>query len=171
MNIREKLRLQQVKRYPICYVNRDQSVAEHSYNVLLLALWLVEQEGDRDLKEEVIAYAINHDMDEIETGDIPSSFKRRLRQECPAVVAVLDGKKFVPNEIRAIVKLADCLEAIWYIKEFGGSSYTMNVVLPDIINNFHYNANTNGVRDSIRLRAISMEHYLAKEHLPGEDGP
>lgn len=160
MNIKEKLLLQQVKRYPICYVNRDQSVAEHSYNVLLIALWLIEEEKDRDLEAEVITYAIHHDIDEIETGDIPSSFKRRLRKECPAVIKVLDGDKFVVPEVRAIVKLADCIEAIYYIQHFGGSRYTMKYVLPDIKENFQYNVNTCGVRDSVRMRAIELEGNL-----------
>ena len=160
MNIRDKLLLQEVKRYPISYVNRDQSVAEHSFNVLLLAMYLIEQEGDKDLEAAVMQYAIYHDIDEIETGDIPSPFKRRLRMECPAVIKLLDGEKFVATEVRAIVKLADCIEAIYYLNHFGGSRYTMDYILPDIINNFHHNANTSGVRDSIRLRALELEKLI-----------
>jgi len=160
MNIRDKLLLQEVKRYPICHVNREQSVAEHSYNVLLLSLWLVEEERDKDLRTAVMEYAIVHDMDEIETGDIPSPFKRRLRLECPAVIKYLDGEKFILPEIKAIVKLADCLEAIYYLQQFGGSLHTMTRILPDIRANFHHIANTGGVRDHIRLRAIAMERNL-----------
>lgn len=157
MNIKEKLLLQQVKRYPISYTNRDQSVAEHSYNVLLIALWLIEEEMDRDLEAEVIQYAIHHDMDEIETGDIPSPFKRRLRTECPSVIKLLDGEHYVTPEVKAIVKLADCLEAIYYAREFGGSRYTTGKIYPDIVANFHHCANTGGMRDSVRLRAINLE--------------
>lgn len=160
MKILDQLLLQQVKRYPICHVNREQSVAEHSYNVLLIARYLVEDEADTDLKEEVMHYAIDHDMDEITTGDIPSPFKRHLRQECPAVIKYLDGEHFIPNEIKAIVKLADCLEAVYYVRQFGGSTYTQQTIYPDILGNYQHVLNTSGVRDSIRQRAMNLEKYL-----------
>lgn len=160
MNLIDQLLLQQVKRYPICHTNRDQSVAEHSYNVLLIALYLIEDVRDQDLREEVIKYAVVHDMDEIKTGDIPSPFKRRLRQECPAVIHVLDGTTFVPTEIKGIVKMADGLEAIYYLREFGGSRYAQEDILPDVIANFRLIANTSGVRDEIRLRALELEKNL-----------
>lgn len=160
MNIRQHLLLQEVQRYPISYVNRPQSVAEHSYNVLLIAMWLVEDSDDIDLRREVMEYAIVHDMEEVRTGDIPSPFKRDLRLRCPDVVKYLDGEHFVLPEVRAIVKLADCIEAIYYIQEFGGSRYTMDYILPDIKNNFEHIANTSGVRDPIRIRAKFLEKHL-----------
>lgn len=160
MNLREQLRLQEVQRYPISYVNRPQSVAEHSYNVLLIAMWLVEEAGDPELTGEVILYSIHHDMLEVKTGDIPSPFKRDLRLRCPDVVEYLDGKDFIPNEVKGIVKLADCLEAIYYIEQFGGSKYTVDYILPDIRANFEHVANTSGVRDQVRLRAKSFFKHM-----------
>lgn len=159
MIILDQLLLQEVKRYPICHVNREQSVAEHSFNVALIAMYLVEKVEDTDFKYEILIYALDHDMDEIQTGDIPSNFKRRLRTECPAVVKVLDGDHFVPPSVKAIVKLADCLEAIYYLRHFGGSRYAMEIV-NDIVRNFHHIANTSDVPDAIRLRALDLEKQL-----------
>lgn len=159
MNLLDKLLLQEVKRFPICYTNRDQSVAEHSFNVAVIALYLVEEVTDRELKEEVLWYALEHDIDEIETGDIPSSFKRRLRAECPAVIKVLDGEKYVPASVKAIVKTADCLEAIYFLRHFGGSRYAMEI-MEDIRANFLHIVNTDSVPDAIRLRAIALEKTL-----------
>jgi len=159
MNLRDKLRLQEVKRFPICHTNREQSVAEHSFNVTMIALTLVEDENDHDLKLEVLLYSLLHDMDEVYTGDIPSSFKRRLRAECPSVIKLLDGDKFVPPEVKSIVKLADCLEAIYFLRQFGGSR-TTDGILDDMVVNFHHAANTGNISDRIRLKAIELEKNL-----------
>lgn len=162
-DVLNKLRSVQVKRYPICYVNRDQSVAEHSFCVMLVAMALIEGTTDEKLYAEVLAYSLMHDMDEVETGDIPSPFKRKLRRECPAVIPVLDGVPKVGEKVRGIVKLADMLEALFYIDEFGGSRTTEEEVRDDIHNNFIKLMNEEGftklvgegvVQQAKRLRSI-----------------
>lgn len=131
----EHLRLMQVKRYPINFTNRDQSVAEHSYGVLLIAMALVDGE-DTSLGADTILYAIMHDMNEIYTGDIPSGFKRRLKTEHPGIEAKLDGQFAAPSEeVKAIVKLADYLESIHYLREYGGSRFSERV-LTDVMSKF-----------------------------------
>jgi Predicted hydrolases of HD superfamily len=159
MNIYDILRLQEVKRYPICHTNRDQSVAEHSYNVAMIAMELAEDWADPAMKLDIITYALSHDLEEVYTGDIPSSFKRRLRIECPAVIKLLDGDKEISPDVRAIVKLADCLEAIYYVRQFGGSRLA-EIILPDMVMNFKSAANTENVHDAIRLKALAMEKSL-----------
>lgn len=148
----EKLRLMQVKRYPICHVNRDQSVAEHSYNVMLIAMDLAKETKDRDVIEEVMNYAMVHDIEEVYTGDIPSSFKRQLRAECPEVAPLLDGLKSTPGEVRSIVKLADLLEAMYYIREFGGSRLAEQV-LADITANFEREVQTSKASPQVVAKA------------------
>lgn len=134
VSISEALRLSQVKRYPICHTGRDQNVAEHSYNVMLIATRLVGEDNPA-LAREVVMYALTHDMDEVFTGDIPSSFKRRLRAECPAVIPVLDGAPKASPKVRLIVKVADLIEAIYFLDEFGGSRWS-DEVRYDIWENF-----------------------------------
>lgn len=133
--IRKQLQLSQVKRWPICHVNKDQSVAEHSFNVMLITKELTSGLDD-DLWLQCFAYALTHDMDEVETGDIPSPFKRKLRRECPAIIETLDGPPKASPLIRAIVKLADYLEAIYWLREYGGSRTAEGEILGDIYNNF-----------------------------------
>lgn len=131
MNIHDRLRLMQVKRYGIFHMNRDQSVAEHSFNVAMIAIELIEPVDDETLYVQVLGYALVHDMDEILSGDIPSPFKRKLRKECPSVIPVLDGQPKASDEVMNIVKLADMLEAIHYCREFGGSRAS-DEVLSDV---------------------------------------
>lgn len=135
MNLKEQLRMAQVKRYPICFTNRDQSVAEHSFGVMLITMELCKYVEDRELADCALAYALTHDQDEVFTGDIPSPFKRNLRAKCPAVVEHLDPQQCVPAEVKAIVKLADSLEAIHYLSEYGGSRFA-DEVLEDVVINF-----------------------------------
>ena len=155
MNLIDKLRLMQVKRYAICHVNRDQSVAEHSYNVMLIAVELAQETRDFDVIQEVTSYAMVHDMEEIYTGDIPSGFKKRLRAECPAVTELLNGIYTAPDSIKAIVKLADYLEAMYYLREFGGSRIA-DQVLEDITRNFHEECQTSKANPRVVARAQAI---------------
>lgn len=136
MNLREQLRMAQVKRYPICHTHRDQSVAEHSFGVMLITMELCSHVKDLELVNCALAYAMIHDQDEVHTGDIPSPFKRELRAKCPAVVEHLDPQtEYVPAAVKGIVKLADYLEAIHFLREYGGSRFSQEV-LDDVLHNF-----------------------------------
>ena len=125
-----------MKRYPISHTSREQSVAEHSFGVVLITMDLVSLIKDFDLQMEAINYAVIHDAEEVYTGDIPSSFKRTLRTHFPGAAALLDGNHHIPAVAKAIVKLADYLEAIYFLREFGGSRLSREVVLRDIEMNF-----------------------------------
>ena len=48
MELKEQLRMGQVKRYPICFTNREQSVAEHSFGVMLITMELCKFIDDRE---------------------------------------------------------------------------------------------------------------------------
>ena len=135
MDIIDKLHAMQVKRYPISHMNRDQSVAEHSFAVTMIALELVMDQGDPNLIMGVMGYGLAHDLDEVFTGDIPSPFKRKLREQCPEVIPVLDGEPKAPKSVRDVVKIADYLESLYFIKEFGGSRYATEEMYPDVKDN------------------------------------
>ena len=162
MNIQESLKLAQVKRYAICHMNRDQSVAEHSFNVTLIAIDLLTSTDQKDegLYWEVIGYSLMHDMDEVLTGDIPSPFKRRLRAECPGAIPILDGEPKASKKARDIVKMADYLESIHYIREFGGSRYTTTNILADIYAQFESALEKSTLPKSIIERAKCLADLL-----------
>lgn len=136
----EQLRLAQVKRYPINHTNRDQNVAEHTFGVVLISidiLGALPEAKMRELSGDLIMYALFHDMNEIYTGDIPSGFKRRLKAEYSDIADKLDGMYTIQNEeVKAIVKLADYLESIYFLREFGASRFGERV-LNDVITKFN----------------------------------
>ena len=84
MNIHQKLRLSNIPRWTMVNTTRQQSVAEHSYNVTLIAMELAkrmsvgEDYGGIDrfaIHKDIVLIAINHDLMEVLTGDIPAPTK------------------------------------------------------------------------------------------------
>lgn len=91
------LRLHIVKRWAIVKMKREQSVAEHSYNVATIVekLFTMFPPDDAHMND-LMAEAIRHDRDEIFTGDVPSPAKQDSR----------------PCNHHPLVKLADLIETL-----------------------------------------------------------
>jgi 5'-deoxynucleotidase YfbR-like HD superfamily hydrolase len=132
-----RLLLPTIPRWTKIDMRRKQNVAEHSFNVLILALSLYDfmQTTPHNSFERVslMEWAIDHDMDEIETADIPSDFKRAVEKLAPgaadrAAEEALSAK--LPSYIIRkrglkdsypydIVKIADKLEELLYNRKHG----------------------------------------------------
>src|SRR5690606_20843295 len=79
LHLTDALRASDVVRWQIVRVLKGQSVAEHSFNVALIALELADRlKVDRG---EVLHYAILHDLPEVLTGDIPTPTKRVIGKD------------------------------------------------------------------------------------------
>jgi 5'-deoxynucleotidase YfbR-like HD superfamily hydrolase len=59
-----------VRRYHTAPVIRTQTVSEHSWAVAQLALWVAPA-----CRREVLVAALNHDLPELHTGDLPAPVK------------------------------------------------------------------------------------------------
>lgn len=111
MNINDILLAQNIHRWTIVSTIRTQSLAEHSFNVCMIARDIAV-EADMD-DTNIVKYALDHDLDEIMTGDIPSPAKERL-----GIKTDYNGKSYArctPEE-RCIVKAADLIDAYLFIK-------------------------------------------------------
>ena len=100
--MRDRLRANSVRRWHIVNTARSQSVAEHSYNVAVICMAILNQLNMGDYwGDKCCRLAIEHDQDEVVTGDIPSNSK--------------DGdwkNKFNgPISPAMIVKMADLIDA------------------------------------------------------------
>jgi len=125
-----------LKRWSIVRTIRDQTVAEHTFNVAFyandIADWLQSQGADISdtLWLSLLQQVLWHDLDEMFTGDIPGPAKRALRgsniegwqEKVRAWMDVVfgigrhsrNGNGHGPkeqNRITAIIKLADILDA------------------------------------------------------------
>ena len=124
LSIQDTLRAQGVNRWHIVETSRPQSVAEHSFNVAMIAMELAYLIPSLS-KPDVMAAALMHDIDEVVTGDIPTPTKERLG-------TVSTHQKFDPyqdsdHNIGAIVKLADLIETWWFIHNFGLGRHAKSV--------------------------------------------
>ena len=119
MGLVDLLRAQSVKRWTIVHTSKNQSLAEHSFNVCMIARAVCKHMSMDDTN--VIKGALVHDLDEIRTGDIPTPFKKAaLTQgiDLNAVYTRVTDRSLSHVEQR-IIKFADTLEAYWFITEFG----------------------------------------------------
>lgn len=95
-----ELRLHLIERWAIIKTTRRQTVAEHSYNVAVITKLLCKKmfADWRVWYKDLMIEAIEHDQDEIYTGDIPTPCKNGNSDTSP------------------IVKLADLIEAYVFLK-------------------------------------------------------
>lgn len=127
LGIHEILRAQDVKRWGIVRMSKQQSLAEHSFNVAMIARALAKAVNYDD--EQLTKAALCHDLDEIVTGDIPTPFKvmaRRQGTELNAIYKHATGRNLTQLEAD-LLKLADLVEAHWYVSEYGQGSHAREV--------------------------------------------
>lgn len=131
------LRLPSIQRWQIVEVSKPQSVADHTFRVWLLAthLWdtlfpVPHNSLDRATLER---WALFHDVDEVVTGDIPSTVKQTLNRAVPGAVARLKQavhEQHFPSieamfrgqmntTVERVVDICDIVEAMLYIRKYG----------------------------------------------------
>lgn len=117
--------LADVHRWTVIKTNRHQSVAEHSFNVMVIAAELCHWLGIP--RERVLWWALIHDVPETLTGDVDGWFKR-LNPDVKAAIGRAELKMFpwfreeltgVTATTASVVKIADKIEAIQFIRTWG----------------------------------------------------
>lgn len=107
-----------VRRFHTCRFMNMQTVAEHSYGVAVMCLALTNREASARL----LRAALQHDVEEQETGDLPFPAKRQhgvLRQEIEKlerqfrVCHGLEELSDLSTEDRLVLSWADLLE-MWF---------------------------------------------------------
>lgn len=137
----ETLRLANVKRWGIVEMSRPQSVAEHTCNVMLIALNIAETyneivtadklDGNNTSKlindkqmAALMKACLTHDLPEIYSGDIPTPTKRAIgrpafqeweRKRFPLLTQLMNSLDPVLAKVKGI---ADVYEAILYTRKW-----------------------------------------------------
>lgn len=127
------LKLSCIPRWTIVEMNRQQSVGEHSFNVWIMAcaLWryMFPVEHNSFARASLQLWALTHDMDEIFTGDMPTTVKDVLNRLHPGIMGqlkeevmrdrlpgVLETMRGVKGSLAyQIVALVDVLEALKFV--------------------------------------------------------
>lgn len=119
--IKDLMKLCYVPRWGVVPMARAQSVAEHSFRVAALTSLMAERLGLHSIERlKAVMLALQHDGDEVTTGDIPGNFKKLLdtgtRASILGVIQDLNPwMSPLPDfKLRAVVKAADLAEAwLW----------------------------------------------------------
>jgi 5'-deoxynucleotidase len=142
MKAGEWLRASYTKRWTIINTTRTQTVAEHSFNVVGVAMRLarnIDWNGIMHHSDhlKLVSWALGHDIVEVYTGDIPTPFKRALEQNGANVLAAEEqflkeyggmAREADGTVYGMIVKLADMLEAVWFLKDHGVGAHAERVL-------------------------------------------
>lgn len=129
--VSDLLSLADVPRWAVVGTTRQQSVAEHSFNVAAIARCIVLRKCDWDHDHEpdlgvVLEWALLHDASECVTGDIPAPIRNALRASltelekaiCPWYAFARGWMDAFPLE-RDIVHAADLLEGARFVLQWG----------------------------------------------------
>lgn len=125
-------RLGTTKRWAVVHTDRDQTVAEHSHMVAMVALRLAEvMEFKPEWQLAIVRFALLHDAEEAWTGDIASPVKRYLDRDKLPTGAFLgkwvDHITICPPEAQNLVKIADLACDILYLLDHGRSRHAVMV--------------------------------------------
>lgn len=140
----EQLRACHVRRWHIVQTSREQTLAEHSFAVAVIAGSLaaaMQYKGlmHHGLQLKLLQHALAHDLIEVRTGDMPTPFKRFL-EKAGGVGIVEKAEDLVDSdhsgsmrtvegtEIETIVKLADLIEAVYFLQDNGVGAHAKTVL-------------------------------------------
>ena len=118
---------QHVKRWNLVATTIESNVASHSFNVAMLAMAINNRMRNCGFTNEmeICYHAIMHDVDEAETGDMPTPTKTALKKAGvdPNALYQTQGKVSKPDAtVKQIVKLADLIENYTFISEYGAGT-------------------------------------------------
>jgi 5'-deoxynucleotidase YfbR-like HD superfamily hydrolase len=127
------------RRWHTSPVLREQTLADHSAQVALLAMWLVrELEITAGEKSDLLHYALLHDAHETSFGDLPYPMKREMKTRgidldaaCMELFWGWDLEaRFAPFAVK-VVCMADRLEAALFARRWAPelADETMEVAL------------------------------------------
>lgn len=160
-------RMSVVKRWSVVSTLRQQSLAEHSFNVALMAdriatNWFGIQ--DKWVRFEVYDYAIKHDRKEAITGDFPSYIKRFVDE---LAIDEHYAEEFgieleAGKTIRHIVKIADYMDAIIYLDmEMAHGNKSVLALRTDLRNRFETWCDANGHKSVPALADLTFNNLGA----------
>jgi len=117
---------QHVKRWSMVATTAESNVASHSFNVAVIAMAIRSKMFNTNhfSAAEVCYHALLHDIDEVFTGDIPTTTKEAMRHQGVEPNALFEGQEVTnpPEHIRAIIKLADLIDNWRFISQHGAGA-------------------------------------------------
>jgi HD-GYP domain-containing protein (c-di-GMP phosphodiesterase class II) len=126
--IQDHMRAQNVVRWNTVAMSVSQSLADHMYNVAMLALHISNKLDYHDPNRVAVA-ALYHDVDEVVCGDIPKNAKIMIKNEGVDINALFGGNEIELDELGGtILKTADMVETWFHVKQYGAGVHAEQVL-------------------------------------------
>lgn len=135
--IQDILRAGHTKRWNIVNTTREQTVAEHLFNVAMIARTIQEHLGYEYHRDLLLDWALIHDIPEVVCGDPPSPTKKRMKMMGFDIEDLYDSIDPTYKEVKEtaqtvdivydIVKIADLLDAYYFLYENGVGRHAKQV--------------------------------------------
>jgi len=110
MKIQDLMRISSVKRWHIVATAKEQTLADHTCRVAILAYEIAMRLGyihEWGEEGDILLTALTHDTDEIMNGDTPGNTKNSIEDEV-----------LPKTTTEMVVKLADVLETYLFIQQY-----------------------------------------------------
>jgi len=122
MEIQNRLRAMSVKRWNMVETIRLQSLAEHSFNVAMIAGEIAKLIPTVPVST-IYRMVLEHDLEEVIIGDIPTPTKKKfakagLNYNKAARRIFTPEAEAEPNHV-LLIKMADKMEALWFLTTYG----------------------------------------------------
>jgi 5'-deoxynucleotidase YfbR-like HD superfamily hydrolase len=162
MKINDILRASGVTRWHIVRMVRPQSLAEHTFDVVMVARAIAKIAGMDDA--EITKAALLHDLDEIVTGDIPTPTKVRARNngwELNDLYKSITKRELSPDE-SLVVRLADKLADLYWLWLHAVGPHA-NQVYESMAEHYNEFVRSESIPDNIREAALDVQMQMLSE--------
>lgn len=140
---RQLHRLSSLKRWGVVHTIQEQSVADHTFHVTVISRDIARALNfSTEMKLDVLNYALEHDMPETFSGDIPhpakhDMFMRKsvdsLELDILGYMRVVDPVVY-SDQVKRVVKIADITESVCFLRREQAMGNTMVRVIHDRLN-------------------------------------
>ena len=139
IKIQDVLRAGHIKRWNIINTTRQQTLAEHLFNVAMISDVILNKLGNEEYRDITLAWALIHDVPEVVCGDTPTPTKKRMEEhgfDMEKIYNEIDPTyketKETAEEVGfglpwKVVKAADLMEAYHFLVENGVGSHAKGV--------------------------------------------
>lgn len=162
LKINDILRASGVTRWHIVRTVKPQSLAEHTFDVVMIARAIAKLAGYDDA--EITKAALLHDLDEIVTGDFPTPTKARAMENgwnLNELYRDITGREISDDE-SLVIQLADKMADLYWLwlHALGPHSNRVYEVMAD---KFNKQVRSDGIPENIREACLDVQVQMLSE--------
>lgn len=162
LKINDILRASGVTRWHIVRTVKPQSLAEHTFDVVMIARAIAKLAGYDD--SEIVKAALLHDLDEIVNGDFPTPSKQRALDkgwDLNELYRNITGREIGDDE-SLIIHLADKMADLYWLWLHALGPHA-NRVYEIMADRFNEHVRSESIPDNIREATLDVQVQMLSE--------